>query len=92
MSICAPISIIRTHLYDPLYMPNELLIAHRANDKAVMAAYGVTKNMEAFTNESACVAILMEMYQEMVETKNRLTAALLAKLIQCVLIETNPFF
>lgn len=47
-------------MYDPLYMPNELLNAHRANDRAVMQAYGfLGKGM----TESACVAELMNLYQ-----------------------------
>lgn len=47
-------------MYDPLYMPNELLNAHRANDRAVMQAYGFSvKDM----TESACVAELMKLYQ-----------------------------
>lgn len=47
-------------LYDDAVMPFELLKAHRANDKAVMEAYGFYgKGM----TESQCVAELMKMYQ-----------------------------
>lgn len=54
-------------LYDPLYMPKELLTAHQNNDRAVMAAYGFSKNSSAFSSESACVAELMKLYQKKVE-------------------------
>lgn len=47
-------------LYDDAVMPFKLLKAHRANDKAVMEAYGFYgKGM----TESQCVAELMKMYQ-----------------------------
>ena len=49
-------------LYDPLTMPPELLAAHRANDKAVMQAYGLDIKT---TSEPQCVARLMQMYKEM---------------------------
>lgn len=52
-------------LYDETTMPPELRKAHQANDKAVMQAYGFTKDTEAFTSESACVAELMKMYQKL---------------------------
>ena len=48
-------------LYDPLTMPPELLKAHQANDKAVMQAYGMPIKD---TDEAACVAWLMKLYQE----------------------------
>lgn len=51
-------------LYDDLVMPSELRRAHQLNDKAVMEAYGFTKDTEEYRSESACVAILMKMYQE----------------------------
>lgn len=54
-------------LYDELTMPPELRKAHQENDKAVMAAYGITKNDEEFHSESACVAMLMKMYKELTE-------------------------
>ena len=48
-------------LYDELTMPPELRTAHQNNDRAVMAAYGMSvKN----TTESSCVAELMRLYQE----------------------------
>jgi hypothetical protein len=49
-------------LYDETVMPPELRKAHQANDKAVMQAYGMPIKE---TNEAACVAWLMRMYQEM---------------------------
>lgn len=49
-------------LYDPLLMPPELLKAHQQNDRAVMAAYGISPKDEAFRNEAACVAMLMQRY------------------------------
>lgn len=54
-------------LYDELTMPPELRKAHQENDKAVMAAYGITKSDEEFHSESACVAMLMKMYKELIE-------------------------
>ena len=48
-------------LYDPLFMPYDLLQAHRDNDRAVMAAYGFDKNS---MKESECVAELFKLYQE----------------------------
>lgn len=53
-------------LYDELTMPPELRKAHQDNDRAVMDAYGFTKGTKARTSESACVAALMQMYQELV--------------------------
>ena len=50
-------------LYDPVTMPPELLKAHRANDKAVMQAYGFWGKLNS---ESECVAELMKMYEELV--------------------------
>jgi hypothetical protein len=50
-------------LYDPLTMPPELLKAHQLNDKAVMQAYGMPIKE---TDEAACVAWLMRLYQEKV--------------------------
>ena len=46
-------------LYDPLTMPPDLLAAHRANDRAVLAAY----NFPATITESDCVAELFKLYQ-----------------------------
>lgn len=54
-------------LYDPLTMPPELRRAHTANDRAVMKAYGMPIKE---TDEAACVAWLMRLYQAKVaETK-----------------------
>lgn len=50
-------------LYDEVTMPPELRKAHQNNDRAVMAAYGITKDSSEFKSESACVAMLMRMYQ-----------------------------
>jgi len=50
-------------LYDPLTMPPELRKAHMANDRAVMQAYGMPIKE---TDEAACVAWLMKLYQEKV--------------------------
>ena len=50
-------------LYDPNFMPQELRKAHQANDKAVMQAYGMPIKE---TDEAACVAWLMRLYQEKV--------------------------
>lgn len=45
-------------------MPPELRRANQLNDKAVMEAYGFTRNTEAYKSESACVAALMKLYKE----------------------------
>ena len=50
-------------LYDPLTMPPELLKAHNANDKAVLALYG----FKADATEEEIVAKLMQMYAEKVK-------------------------
>ena len=50
-------------LYDELTMPPELQTAHQNNDRAVMAAYGMSVKK---TTESSCVAELMRLYQELV--------------------------
>lgn len=51
-------------LYDELTMPPELRKAHQANDRAVMQAYGMPIKE---TDEAACVAWLMRLYQEKVK-------------------------
>ena len=51
-------------LYDELTMPVELRKAHRANDKAVMEAYGFWGKLNS---EAACVAELMKLYKELTE-------------------------
>ena len=48
-------------LYDDLVMPSELRKAHRANDAAVMEAYGFRKDM----TEPEIVAELFKMYQKL---------------------------
>ena len=48
-------------LYDEVTMPPELRTAHRENDRAVMAAYGFPTSM----TESACVAELFKLYQNL---------------------------
>ena len=53
------------NLYDPTLMPLELRKAHQRNDAAVMAAYGMPIKE---TDEAACVAWLMRLYQEKVKT------------------------
>lgn len=56
-------------LYDELTMPRELRRAHQANDRAVMEAYGMTKQVDGkktWLSESETVARLFEMYEEMV--------------------------
>lgn len=52
-------------LYDPVGMSNAplLLKAHRANDKAVMQAYGFWGKLNS---ESECVAELMKMYEALI--------------------------
>jgi hypothetical protein len=56
-------------LYDEITMPPELRKAHNENDKAVLEAYGFKKGMQEYQSESACVAALMNMYQEKVSQK-----------------------
>ena len=51
-------------LYDNLTMPAKLRKAHRANDAAVMEAYGFRKDM----TEPEIVAELFKMYQKLMET------------------------
>ena len=50
-------------LYDPDLMPYELRKAHRANDAAVLEAYGFPKD----ATESDIVARLFKMYQELTQ-------------------------
>lgn len=50
-------------LYDPLTMPPELLKAHKANDKAVLALYGFKPDASG----EEIVAKLMQMYAEKVK-------------------------
>ena len=58
-------------LYDELTMPPELRKAHVRNDQAVAAAYGLNKNSPEFKSESACVAMLMRMYQALTEKETK---------------------
>lgn len=51
-------------LYDENNMPVELRKAHRANDAAVMEAYGFRKDM----TEPEIVAELFKMYQKLTES------------------------
>ena len=55
-------------LYDPLTMPPELRKAHQKNDAAVMQAYGMPIKE---TDEAACVAWLMRLYQRMAGGKRQ---------------------
>ena len=50
-------------LYDPLTMPADLRAAHAANDRAVLAAYGLKSD----TSEPEIVAHLFKLYAEMAE-------------------------
>ena len=52
-------------LYDSLTMPPELRKAHRANDAAVLEAYGFPKD----ATEAEIVARLFKMYQELINNK-----------------------
>lgn len=59
-------------LYDELTMPKELRRAHQANDKAVMAAYDLTKIVDGkktWLTESETVAILFELYEQRTNSK-----------------------
>ena len=53
-------------LYDELTMPKELRDAHRANDRAVMEAYGFWQRLNS---EAACVAELMKLYQKLIQER-----------------------
>ena len=50
-------------LYDETFMPPDLRAAHKANDRAVLAAYGLAPD----TPESEIVAHLFRLYAEMVK-------------------------
>ncbi len=54
-------------LYDPLTMPPDLSVAHEANDRAVLAAYGLKPD----TPEPEIVAHLFKLYAEMTATSPR---------------------
>ncbi|MCR5833893.1 MAG: methylase [Selenomonadaceae bacterium] len=53
-------------LYDDLTMPQDLRKAHRANDKAVAAAYGLS---EILDDENAIVAALFRIYSKLVRDR-----------------------
>lgn len=53
-------------LYDPLLMPQDLRKAHKANDKAVLEAYG----LKATASNNEIMAKLLKMYQDLVQTKD----------------------
>ena len=55
---------------EKMYLFPELLKAHQNNDRAVMQAYGFTKEHPAYSSESACVAELMKMYQKLVDSES----------------------
>lgn len=52
-----------TECYDEAVMPPELRKAHQENDKAVMLAYGFSKDI----TESEIVAELFRMYEKLVK-------------------------
>ncbi len=54
------------NLYDEVLMPKELREAHRANDRAVMQAYGFSIKM----TEPDCVAALMAMYEKLIKASD----------------------
>lgn len=53
-------------LYDETLMPVDLRKAHKANDRAVMEAYGMWGKVNS---EAECVAWLFRMYQELTKDK-----------------------
>lgn len=53
-------------LYNPLLMPQDLRKAHKANDKAVLEAYG----LKASASDNEIMAKLLKMYQDLVQTKD----------------------
>lgn len=57
-------------LYDDTFMPQDLRNAHKANDKAVLEAYGLKAN----SSESEIVAHLMKLYVERVAEIEKLEA------------------
>lgn len=52
---------------EKMYLFPELLKAHQNNDRAVMLAYGFTKEHPAYSSESACVAELMKRYRNLIK-------------------------
>ena len=55
-------------LYDELTMPAELRKAHKANDRAVMEAYGMWGKVKS---EAECVAWLFKMYEELTKEEGK---------------------
>ena len=55
-------------LYDETTMPNELRKAHKANDNAVLEAYGFDKKTISDENEGLIVAELFKLYQSLTNT------------------------
>lgn len=55
-------------LYDETLMPADLRKAHKANDRAVMEAYGMWGEVES---ESECVAWLFRMYEELTKAEGK---------------------
>ena len=55
-------------LYDDVVMPPRLREAHRANDRAVMRAYGFSTKL----SESECVAELMKRYELLLEQEKEM--------------------
>ena len=56
------------HLYNEVLMPVELIRAHKANDRAVMEAYGFIKKVDGrntWLTESETVAELFKMYEKL---------------------------
>ena len=51
----------------------ELIAAHKANDEAVIAAYGITPNDVEYHDEMALQAFLLKLYQQLVDKKNART-------------------
>lgn len=55
-------------LYDEAVMPAELRKAHKANDRAVMEAYGMWGKVHS---EEECVAWLFRMYEELTKAEDK---------------------
>ena len=53
-------------IYDSLTMPADLLKAHKANDKAVLEAYGLDKD----ASEQDIVAHLFKLYEDLTKNKD----------------------
>ena len=55
-------------LYDETLMPADLRKAHKANDRAVMEAYGMLGKVHS---EEECVAWLFKMYEELTKAEGK---------------------